>query len=268
MIESYSSHYDLVEALQKPKVIAKVGKHYDYHNAMFALIDDITQAATHSSFDHALTNYLLQPLHMTHTTSTFQGLMLSHNRATPHTKNKNGALVPCEEYSQSYYNVAPAGGVNSSARDMATFLRAQMGGFPNVVDRRAQLEMQTPYINTNNLIASSRASNPRYGLGWRIVDYSGETLVYHGGWLKGFTNFLAFMPDQQVGIVILHNADTKFTTKTAMKFFEVALGLPETAEAESEDNKTKKVKKGKKAKKAKKINKKLKSKKKSKNQIA
>lgn len=234
LIESFTSHDDLVANLQTVRVSAPVGKKYDYHNAMFSLIADIVEATTHQRFPTALANFLLRPLNMTRTSATLDGLMSTENRASPHTLRKGG-LYAVPEYSKGYYSVAPAGGINSSARDMANFLKAQMGGYPQIVNRNALTELQTPYTTTNNLLggvpgASQRIKNPRYGLGWRIVDYMDQPLIFHGGWLKGFTNFIGFLPEQQLGIVILHNADNKFSAKTAMKFFEVALGLPEIAD--------------------------------------
>lgn len=244
LIESFKTHEEIVEALQTTKVNAPVGKKYDYHNAMFGLFTDITQVATHQTFPDALAFYLLKPLKMTNTSATLEDLLKNPNRAQPHTRHKKG-LFAHEEYSKGYYTVAPAGGINSSVRDMATFLNAQMGAYPQFLNQHALFRMQTPYINTKNGGSSSQAvrlKDPRYGLGWRIIDYADNTLVYHGGWVKGFTNYIGFMPDQKLGIVILHNGDTKFSSRTGMKFFETALGLPEIKDNAAKPKKEKKKK--------------------------
>jgi beta-lactamase class C len=230
LIETHMPPAQLKLALQRPRV-GPVGHRYDYHNAMFGLIADVTQAATLQKFPDALKTNLLQPLHMTNTSATYEALMRNRNKASPHTKNNRGMLCVCEPFSKGYYAVAPAGGINSSIRDMATFLKAQMGGYPQVVSSKALARAQTPLISTNNLLNSApgsatRSRNPSYGLGWRLLDYANQKLVYHGGWLKGFTNFLAFLPNQKLGIIVLHNADTRFSTQLAMNFFETALGLP------------------------------------------
>lgn len=227
LIETFTPYPEIMKALQKPRISVLPGRRYDYHNAMYGLIAEVTKAATYQSFPDALQSKLLKPLKMNNTSATFTDLFCNANRASPHTKGRRGTLCPCEPYSQGYYTVAPAGGINSSVRDMAIFLKAQMGGHPEVVPHKVLAKMQTPVIPTKNMIGSARSKNPHYGLGWRIVEYADQKLVYHGGWVKGFTNFLAFMPDQQLGIVILHNADTKFSSKAAMKFFDAALGLPD-----------------------------------------
>lgn len=246
MIESYASHAELVEALQKKRVTHRAGVHYDYNNVMYALIADVIEAATKQKFSTALSNNLLIPLNMTHTTTTLEGLTSTPNCARPHSRNQSGALSPCPTYSKGYYEVAPAGGINSSAHDMANFLKAQMGGYPKVLTPAAINRMQTPYVTTNNLLGGTPGvKHPHYGLGWRIVEYDGEPLVFHGGWLRGFTNFVGFLPREQLGIVILHNGDTKFSSKTAMKFFEIAKGLPETPDVPTTTKKGKRKAKAK-----------------------
>ncbi len=230
LIEAHSSYDSILKALQATPVRIATGKRYDYHNAMFGLITGITQSATRTSFKDALHTNLLHPLSMTRTTSTLTGLLNTANKATPHIRNRRGGLMPCDTYSKGYYTVAPAGGINSTVRDMAAFLKAQMGGSPEVLDHKALSRMHTPHVHTPTTLSPYEGppnliKNARYGLGWRIVDFSHHPLLFHGGWVKGFTNFIAFMPDQKVGIIILQNSETRFSSRVAMKFFELFLDI-------------------------------------------
>jgi beta-lactamase class C len=225
LIESFTPYRSILHKLQNTSVFTGVGKRYDYHNVVYSLISEVTESATRQSFEQSLFWNLLQPLKMTRTTSSLQGIMSTENRAIPHTRTARGKLTALPNYSAGYYAVAPAGGINSTARDMANFLKAQMGGFPEVLNKNAIDRLQTPQISTDTTLCSfcsrpSLAKNQSYGLGWRIANFSGQKMVFHGGWLKGFTNFVAFMPEEQLGIVILHNADTKFSSRAAVKFFE------------------------------------------------
>ncbi len=231
LIESHAPHSRIIRTLQTTPVRSAIGKKYDYNNAMFSLISEITMATTRKTFHDSLANYLLKPLNMTRTTSTYEGLMRTENRASPHVKHKKGIFQCCPIYSKGYYAVAPAGGVNSSVRDMATFLKAQMGSFPHILNNQALARLHQPLIPTpRNSLGSydgprERIKNAQYGLGWRILQFNQQKLVFHGGWLKGFTNFVAFLPEHQVGIVILQNAENRFASKTAMRFFDIFLGL-------------------------------------------
>lgn len=212
------------------------------------IISGITEAATKAPFKNVLHANLLQPLNMTRTSSTLQGLLKNPNRASPHVRNRKGGLIPCTTYSKGYYTVAPAGGINSSIRDMAIFLKAQLGGYPQILNHHMLNRIQTPQVQTNNNVLSAASGpshlikNARYALGWRVVDFAHHKFIFHGGWVKGFTNFIAFMPDQQIGIVVLHNGESRFSSKTAVKFFETYLDIPSQKKSTQVIKKIKKVK--------------------------
>lgn len=250
LIETHTPYPDIMATLQKTRVVTLPGLRYDYHNAMYGLISEIIEAATHTTFQEALKVNLLQPLNMRSTSATFDGLFLGMNYATPHTRGGKAGLTPAEPYSQGYYIVAPAGGINSSIRDMAIFLNAQLGGYPKIVSRKVLAKLHAPVIPTHSMLSGGRSKNPSYGLGWRIIEYADQKMVYHSGWVKGFTNFIAFLPESELGIVLLHNSDIRFCTPIVVKFFEAALGLPEMKETSKASKKIKALKKTKASKKA------------------
>lgn len=245
LIENFEPYPKIVRALQTTPMASPVGKKYDYHNAMYSLIGEIAEITTQKPFSQALKTNLLQPLNMNRTSATLEDLIRNPNRATPHLRRKGG-FRPATPYSCGYYSVAPAGGINSSARDMAMFLKAQMGGFPQVINNKSLSKLHTPMVPTHKSLSSDtsvlRTKNSSYALGWRILDFADQKLVYHGGWVKGFKNFIAFLPDEKIGIVVLQNGDTHFSSYAAVKFFEVALGLPQAKPAEKSHKAEKSIK--------------------------
>ena len=77
------------------------------------------------------------------------------------------------------------------------------------------------------------ADNPddddaHYGLGWRIYDYAGTTIVYHGGWVQGFRAEMGFIPQQKVGIVVLLNCESMVANLFLPSFFDLYLNLSES----------------------------------------
>lgn len=230
LIEAHTPYPQILKTLKNTPVRAPAGKRYDYNNAMYSVISEITRTATKLPFPEALRVNLLQPLSMTRTSATYEGLLSTVNRASPHVGGRKG-IVPCGIYSSGYYTVAPAGGINSSIRDMAIFLKAQMGGYPQVLNPTAISRIQIPQVTTKSMLQSvdgpsNLTSNARYALGWRTVDFADQKMVYHGGWVKGFTNFIGFIPQQSIGIIVLHNGETKFSSRLAMKFFELYFDIP------------------------------------------
>ncbi len=243
LIEAQIPYVKIRKTLQTTPLRTAVGKRYDYNNAMYGIVSDITHSASKNSFAHTLKAKLLKPLGMNQTSATLKELLNNKNKASPHVKNRRGTVVPCSTYSKGYYAVAPAGGINSTIKDMSLFLKAQLGGFPQVLKPRALQKIQKPQIPTKNMLSSSRVpkliKNGHYALGWRVADFSRHKLVFHGGWLKGFTNFIGFVPEQDIGIVILHNGESKFSADAALQFFENYFGIQTTKKVASK-KKTKK----------------------------
>jgi hypothetical protein len=71
-----------------------------------------------------------------------------------------------------------------------------------------------------------------YGLGWIVGEYKGMPLIAHGGNTFGFTSDLAFLPDSDVGIVVLANAQgsTVFNEGVRSRLFELLFDQPHEAE--------------------------------------
>lgn len=231
LIESHTPYPKILQKLKSSRTRIAAGKHYDYNNAMYGTLSDITHAATRLPFKEALRRHLLSPLKMNRTTTTLQGLLQTENRAIPHVKDRQGRLMPCQSYSNGYYAVAPAGGINSSVRDMSTFLGAQMGAFPDLLSTRMLYRIHHPQVLTQNVLGSATRyphlmKNGYYALGWRVTHFAHHKLVFHGGWVKGFTNFVGMIPEHKIGIVILHNSESKFSSKVGIEFFESFLNLP------------------------------------------
>ena len=51
-------------------------------------------------------------------------------------------------------------------------------------------------------------------------------IVFHAGWIRGVSPIVAFLPDEDVGVVILSNAESGGTFRLVMQFFDWVLGLP------------------------------------------
>src|SRR5204863_6277799 len=96
---------------------------------------------------------------------------------------------------------APAGAINSSARDMAQWVRFMLGaGTLNgrrFVSEKGFQELVSKQINI--------AGPVDYGLGWFLRQWNGHKVVEHGGNIDGFNSQVALMPDQKLGFVLLTN---------------------------------------------------------------
>ncbi|MBX9621958.1 MAG: hypothetical protein K2X28_08080 [Alphaproteobacteria bacterium] len=58
------------------------------------------------------------------------------------------------------------------------------------------------------------------------MTFGDHYLVFHGGWIRGITSLISFIPEKKVGIVILQNAEFNLPFTLSMQFYDWILDLP------------------------------------------
>jgi beta-lactamase class C len=220
----------LAEKLADAPMTCTPGDCYSYQNIAFSLIGDLVFAATGDFYSHQVEKRIFHPLGMYNSTYGRDALEDSKSWARPHVRRgKKGwaAIRPRE----SYYHVPPAAGVNSSIHDMAQWLIAQMGHRPDVLPPGPLADIHTPQVNTPSELRGSgwrreRLDAAYYALGWRVFNYSGHTLVFHGGAVQGYRGLIAYLPDQDVGLVVLWNSESAAPSGLLPTLMDRVLGLP------------------------------------------
>ncbi len=228
-LEANVPYPELVRQLYRIDPICDVGSCYSYQNIAFSLLGDVIHAETGKFFDHEVGKYLFNPLGMTTASYGRAGLEHSKSWARPHYWH-HGHWVPYEP-NLDYYHVSPAAGVNASLRDMEQWLIAQMGYRPDVLPPSLLKVLHTPGINTPSETWATpwrraRVDHAHYALGWRVYDYSGHTLIFHAGAVKGYRTEIGFFPEYDIGMVIMWNSTDPVPAGLMPMFFDSLLGLP------------------------------------------
>lgn len=241
-LESDEPYPLLVDRLRSVPLNCPVGACYGYQNIAFSLIGDVTYAATGNFFHYQVEKRLFHPLGMNTATYGREALEASASWARPHVragKNAWRTISPKE----NYYRVPPAAGINASINDMSQWLIAQMGGRPDVLPADLLTELHAPLVDTPRELRGSpwrrgRLNDAHYGLGWRVFDYAGEPMVFHGGAVQGYRSVIAFLPKQRFGLVMLWNTETALPTGLLPMVMDRYLGLPSVnwAGIQSEDD--------------------------------
>jgi beta-lactamase class C len=220
----------LAERLSDAPMTCAPGECYAYQNIAFSLIGDVVFAATGDFYTHQVEKRIFHPLGMSSATFGRDELMASPSWARPHVRAGKGwrPVTPKE----SYYHLPPAAGVNASIRDMSQWLTAQLGHHPEVLSIELLNQTHTPQVASPGELRSSpwrreRLRSAYYGLGWRVFDYQGHTLIFHGGAVQGYRGLIGFLPDEDVGIVVLWNAESAAPSGLLPAFLDRALGLPD-----------------------------------------
>ena len=66
-----------------------------------------------------------------------------------------------------------------------------------------------------------------YGLGWSTFDYLGQKVIGHGGGYDGFITNTTFVPEENLGFIILTNKNTSLYYPLMYKTLDVLLGNEE-----------------------------------------
>jgi beta-lactamase class C len=219
--------------LSELKPLCAPGKCYTYQNTLFGVIEEYF-IQHHSSYGQALDQELIKPLQLPHASVGKNNLLASEHWAKPHVAigKKSWRAVSVRD---DYYQYSPAAGVNASMRDMVLWVRALLGEFPLVLDSKLVDKVTTPLTESKRETYRREwrqyLNEAHYGLGWRIYDFNGHKLNYHGGWVQGYRADVAFTPDFQVGYVMLMNAESNLINQFSADFWAACFNALEQQQA-------------------------------------
>jgi beta-lactamase class C len=220
----------LVQKLAEAPMACAPGACYAYQNVSFSLIGDVVFAVTGDFYTHQVEERIFHPLGMYDSSYGRDALEASPSWARPHVRG-GGGWVPIRPR-EAYYRIPPAAGVNTSIHDMTMWLLAQMGHRPDVLSPAVLADIHTPLVPTVDQLHESpwrraRLTDAQYATGWRIFTYAGHTLVFHGGAVQGYRTMIGFLPDKDIGLVVLWNSESAVPSGLMPTVMDRALGLPQ-----------------------------------------
>lgn len=227
-IENGADYRSLVQRLAYAPMKCAPGQCYSYQNVAFSLIGDVVFATTGRFFSETVARRIFKPLGMDDASYGLEGIENSPRWARPHVRGRGGwvALTP----KPTYYRVAPAAGVNASIDDMAQWLIAQTGHRPDVLPESLLATLHAPVVDTPTELRGSSWRRERlgaagYGIGWRVYDYAGHRVVFHGGAVQGYRASIALVPERDLGVVILWNSTSGVPSGLMPTILDSAIGL-------------------------------------------
>ena len=211
------SQFSREETLRRVRLLKPASSfrsRFGYNNNMFIAAGELIPAITGKSWDTFIAERLFKPLGMTRTGTSVSTLQGMDNVASPHYRIDDVVQPVNWENSD---NIGGAGAVNSSAMDMAQWIRLNLnnGVFASkrLLSLRAMREIQSSQtvIRIDSADAALRPSVHfrSYGLGWFLQDYLGRKVVYHTGSLNYMRTRVLFVPEEQFGFVILQNSTSE-----------------------------------------------------------
>lgn len=200
MVTGMLNREELIRVAGQAKPTAKLGEKFQYQNIMYTAAGEAVAKAENSSWDKLIATRIFKPLGMNNSDTSADAMQKARDFSLPYDYNpstKETRRLP----QRSIAAAAPAGAINSSARDMAQWLRLMLsnGSFngKQLVSEKGFNELISKQVNIGGPID--------YGLGWFLRTWSGHKVVEHGGNIDGFNSQVALMPDQKLGFVLLTN---------------------------------------------------------------
>lgn len=221
LIEAGQTLEQMIPRLREVPLIAEPGKVMAYQNLAYSLVQPMLETATELTYDSLIKQRIYIPLGMKNASMDFRSLQHHTNLANPHSSRNSYPIKQDDDY----FHVLPAAGVNASISDMAIWLNALLGHYPEVLPPR----MLRPIFQKNNTLPKNNpwsrswdgVTSVGYAMGWRTVEYKGQDLIYHGGYLNGYRTEMAFDLKEDVGIVVLSNSFSRFLMQTVPTFFDI-----------------------------------------------
>lgn len=213
-------------SLANVATVCAPGECHTYQNIAFDTITEVIAARTGQDYGQAVAQRLFAPLGMASATLGAGPLMQAERWAQPH---RHGRALA---FSDAYYRVPAAAGVNSDVVDLAKWMQALMGLRPEVLAPAVLEAAQHPRARTarpyGRLAIARALDSPGYGLGMRSFTYKGHQLFGHSGGLSGYRATMMFDPAARTGIVMLWNSDANLPFRFQAEFMDRAYGLPFT----------------------------------------
>lgn len=201
---------------------------YVYSNVMYSAAGEIVAAITGKSWDTVMAERLFAPLNMNRSnTSITQFADTDNNIAWPH-QWIDGELVEIQR--RNFDNVGPSASVNTTAYDMAQWMRLQLGepgvyAGERLLSEAVMAEMHSPQValGRGDRIDGVRA----YGFAWTLDEYKGLQRSQHGGATDGFNTSLVLVPELDLGIVVITNTFSTYMHALVNTIVDRMAELPE-----------------------------------------
>ncbi|MEM1597554.1 MAG: serine hydrolase [Pyrobaculum sp.] len=182
----------------------KPGRRFFYLNEGYVLLGAVVEKASGVSYWDYVKKNILKPLGMSRTYLKAEEVEKDNDVAKPYlldpqSKRLAPARIP--------FGIGSDGGILSNVLDMAKYVamlinRGSLGDV-YILDRRLLEEAESKHVD----IPWKLIGDEGYGYGLIISEnFFGKKLVGHGGNVLVYTAYMAYLPQEEVGVTVLANS--------------------------------------------------------------
>ncbi len=178
--------YDFLSGYQLTRA---PGAKYEYSNFGMGLLGHILSLRAGMSYEQLVKARILKPLGMNETTITLSSVLKARMAQG---YDENGEAIS----NWDFLNFQGAGALRSTAKDMAKFVRANVGWW--------KTDLSLP-VNDAHKPQRDAGRQMKIGLAWHILPAASGNIVWHNGGTGGFRSFAGVNRARKKGIVVLSN---------------------------------------------------------------
>ncbi|MFJ7913970.1 MULTISPECIES: serine hydrolase domain-containing protein [unclassified Lysinibacillus] len=180
------------------------GSSYEYATLNYDVLGLVIEKVSKQPFDMYIKQHLLEPINMK---DSFVGLhqVKSNEMASGY---KIGLMKEQDYTPPIYRGNVPAGYIISNINDIAKWLKLQLGNSQIYsIDKKIIQESHIPDQSVEPF-----DKDTYYASGWGVIERDKKQYLFHAGENPTFTSYFMMQPDEQLGVAILSNMNSSFTT--------------------------------------------------------
>jgi len=231
-----ASTYDrkeIVHRLRYIKPATSFRSAYAYDNVLYQVAGELIEAVSGQTWEQFMSSRVLAKVGMTQSNVSHAD-MSGPDVATPHAEVE-GVVRPIAPFTGE--NTNPAGGINSTAEDIAKWMIVQLDSgrlgdgsrlYPASTTRQLW-RIVTPLVaSAPPADLSWTSANFRgYALGVNVTEYQGHKMLTHTGGLPGYVSQVTMIPEQKLGVAVLTNQESGEAFQSiTLRTLDTYLGLP------------------------------------------
>ena len=183
--------------IEQKSLLFQPGEQFQYSNSNYVLLSLIAEKATNKKFAELLSELIFDRLNMNNSL-LYDCRYVVKNRAYGYEKNEENEYLTTDVKWLSYGD----GGIFCSLSDLEKWY----------------LSLNKNLLTTNyskDAFISGKNNNGEdvgYGFGWFVNKNDDFKLVYHLGGDPGYGSIISFIPEKEIGLIILANLDGTWKT--------------------------------------------------------
>lgn len=202
---------------------------FQYSNQMYAVVGYLIEKISGTTWEEFVEEKIFKPLSIENYSFCIPYPDESHKYTKLYTPDEKG--VNKENIPLKIGALGPAGSINMSIGEFIKWTAFQMNGGKVgndvLISENNWKELYKPNIPYQILpFEFTERTSIGYALGWTVDIFRGHKVVDHGGNVNGGSALMSFMPEENLGIAVLTNANSNmFVYALSMEIYDRYLGF-------------------------------------------